>query len=301
MRAYFIVVLIALLPIGSRPAQAEEPERITALIATYEYDTNVLQAPESAENVPSARSDSSYMTFLYQEYAPKVLRGIRLKAFVLWKDYFELNELDMLALSGGLERKLALGPLETLLDYDANTYRLGGDPYLVIHSFGAEIGLKGKTAVQTSLRYEAGLKSFVADENRELGGTGHSLELELLTKKIPGLRVLRWRTEAFREDVKVGRSDYIGGRTRLRLERNLPLELRLRLEPGWRYRRYGASGSAASPRRIEVRQRYAVSLQRRFFKKLSIEAGFVHVLNRSTRPLFDYRKNLVKGSATWAF
>lgn len=256
----------------------------------YEYDSNVLQLPETDDSAQTGRSDVSFNATFFGEYRPSALAGSHLRVLGLYQDYKKLNELDLGGAVAGLQQDFEAFERQVRLRYDVQHFFLDRKSYLWTHSPALEADLWSDKPWKFTAGYRLDIKRFVSAQYRGFDGLRHEAAFTLEREGKEVLSRCKAQASGFREDVHDAASRHDGLRGAGELGFMFPWDVELVLQPEVQTRWYEQRGSEAQPYRREIMQKYATSLSRFFWDHVTIEASYSRIFNGSTISRYVYRK-----------
>ncbi|OGR87265.1 MAG: hypothetical protein A3J74_04770 [Elusimicrobia bacterium RIFCSPHIGHO2_02_FULL_57_9] len=279
---------------------AAQPTRLTFLaLGSYEYDSNVLQLPQTGGDSPTDKEDLSYFAFLFANYRGVPSSRTQWRAFAFWKDYEKLNDLDMSGLSLGIQQGIPVSIGETYWRYETQYFQLDRRNYLLLHSAGVDYDILRKRPEKIVIGYRAGYRDFIPASFEGLEGFQQRASLALSRSFHSWLKALKLKGDAYREDPHDSKFKHKGAEGLLEAALGLPDEWELKLSPSARWRRCDLP-DASNFRREEFLVQYAAALSRSMNKWLGIEFSYAYGQNRANRPSLEYKKSVAAISLTLA-
>jgi hypothetical protein len=267
----------------------------------YEYDSNVLQLPETDDSAQTGRSDASFNAIFFGEYRPAALTGSHLRVLGLYQDYKKLNALDLGGAVAGLQQDLEVFGSQLRLRYDAQHFFLDRKSYLWTHSPAIEADLWSEQFWKFTAAYRLDVKRFVSRQQRGFDGRHHDVSLTLAREDEGFLTRFKAQAAALREDVRDSASRHSGLRGSGELGLTFPGAVELALKPEVEERWYGQRGSELQPYRREIMQKYTAALSRFCWEHVTVEASYSRIFNQSTISRYAYRKWVGGGAVSVVF
>ncbi|HAM35990.1 MAG TPA: hypothetical protein DEB40_11040 [Elusimicrobia bacterium] len=288
---------------GPRPARAKPaPWRLYAQ-GSYEYDSNVLQLPETDASSLTGKSDTSWFGVIYSEYKykPRRIGATHLRLLGLYQDYRKLNELDLAGASLGIQQDIDLRLSQARLRYDAQHFLLDRRSYLWSHGAALDADIIAARHWKWAAGYKLDIKRFVSAQHRGFEGLRHEATMTLERQSESILPRARAQAGGFRDDVRDRSFRHRGLQGSAELALKLPWNAELSLQPEVQSRWYDKTGVSGQPYRRELLQKYTVAMSRFFLGHVTVEASYSRIFNRATISRYSYKKWVSAGSLSLFF
>ncbi|MDH5763837.1 MAG: tetratricopeptide repeat protein [Nitrospinota bacterium] len=266
----------------------------------WKYDDNVTS---SIQDVNTRDGDAAFTFELGGGYRFAEKRQFYVEAtYDLYQSvFFDLDEFNLQSHSLGISANKTKGPWDFGLDYILNYNFLGGDSFLVTHSFIGSAGLSWNTRNFTRFSYMLQPRNFLQSVNDPRDGLDNQLSLDHFVFTSDGKKHFQFGYRFIDEIAEGDRFDYVGHSLTLAVKVPTRYEGNLKLRYSYLHKDFKNITPSIGAERWDQRHTFQIAWTRMFLKNLEFKADFQHIENISNFPVVDYSENIIAFNGLFLF